>query len=243
MIARLTLVLAIVFFIMFMLGCSASPIPKNIEFLHQRAHEDYMAVRDVVKAGDIIFRMGRQPMLGGLLDFSKESAKMADSDVSHVCIVIQADNEGVGPSAGLLIANASVYGIERKFFRDWHVGGTENIVIKRVKPEYQFLIPQVLKIVNDLVKQDVIYNKSFEYNNETFYCSQLVDFAFRVNGYPLSDLVRIKDLPNYGPLFHGLACLIGKIDPAVEIAVPGNDQIGLFSSIMLETVIDLRSKK
>ena len=236
------LILTAIFFVMFMLGCSASPIPKNLELIQRRAEEDYLAVRDIVKAGDLIFRMGRQPMIGGLLDFSKESAKLADSDVSHVCIVIQAAG-GTGPSAGLLVADTSVYGIERRFFKDWHVRGTENMVVKRVKPEYQFLIPRVLETVNDLVERDIIYNETFEYNDETFYCSQAVDYAFRANGYPLSDLIRIKDLPNYGPLFHGLVCLVGKIDPAVKIAVPGNDRIGLFSSSMLETVIDLRGKK
>ncbi len=234
------LILIAIFFVMFMLGCNASPIPRNIELLHQRAHEDYLAVRDIVKAGDIIFRMGNQPVLGGLVDFSKETAQMADSDFSHACIVIQADNEGVGTSAGLLVADTSVYGIERSFFRDWHIEGTENLVIKRLKPEYDFLVPQALNTIDLLLDQDVLYNESFEYNNKTFYCSQVVDYAFRVNGYPLSNLVRLKDFPNYGFIFHGLGCLIGGVDPNTEVALPGNDEIGLFSSSMLETVIDLR---
>lgn len=231
--------LTAIFLIIFIFGCNISPIPRNLERIQQRADEDYLAVRDIVKAGDIIFRMGTQPILGGLVDFSKISAQIADSDVSHVCIVIQAAG-GIGSSAGLLIANASVYGIERKFFRDWHVGGTENMVVKRVKPEYQFLISQVLETVSDLIERDVIYNRNFEYNDETFYCSQMVDYAFRFNGYPLSNLVKIKDLPSYGFIFHGLSCLIGGIDPNVAVAVPGNDQIGLFSSPILETVVDLR---
>lgn len=237
------IILTVIFCVMFILGCSASPIPKNIEFLHKRAREDYLAIRDVAKAGDIIFRMGTQPVLGGLIDFSKETARMANSDFSHACIVIQADNEGVGVSAGLMVADTSVYGIERRFFKDWHIEGTENLVIKRLKPDYQFLVPQVLNTINLLLDQDVLYNESFEYNNKTFYCSQVVDYAFRVNGYPLSDLVRIKDFPNYGFIFHGLGCLIGGVDPNVEVALPGNDEIGLFSSPMLDTVVDLRRKK
>ncbi len=237
------IILTAIFFVMFILGCSASPIPKNIEFLRQRAREDYLAIRDLAKAGDIIFRMGNQPVLGGLVDFSKETAQMADSDFSHACIVIRADNEGIGNSAGLLIADISVYGIERRFFKDWHIGGTENLVIKRLKPDYQFLVPQALNTINLLLDQDVLYNESFEYNDETFYCSQVVDYAFRANGHPLSQLVRLKDFPNYGFIFHGLGCFIGGVDPNTEVALPGNDEIGLFSSPMLETVIDLRSKK
>lgn len=228
------------YFTILTMGCSASPIPRNVEFLRQRAREDYLAVRDIVKAGDIIFRMGNQPVLGGLVDFSKETARMADSDFSHACIVIQADNEGIGASAGLLVADTSVYGIERRFFRDWHIVGTENLVVKRLKPDYQFLVPQALNTISLLLDQDVLYNEDFEYNDKTFYCSQVVDYAFRVNGYPLSDLVRIKDFPNYGPIFHRLGCLIGGVDPNVEVALPGNNDIGLFSSSMLEMVIDLR---
>ena len=228
-----------------MTGC-ASPIPRDMEFRQQRAREDYLAVRDVVKAGDIIFRMGRQPIFGGLVDFSKTSAQMADSDFSHASIVIQAHNgesPRTNPSAGLLVADATVYGVERKFFRDWHITGTRNLVVKRLKPEYWFLIPQVLETVGEILERDALYNENFVYNDEKFYCSQMVDFAFRINGYPLSDLVSIRDFPNYGPLFHGIGCLISGIDPGEKVAVPGNDRIGLFSSAMLETVIDLRTQK
>jgi len=228
-----------------MTGC-ANPIPRNIKFLQRRALEDYLTVRDIVEAGDIVFRMGRSRVLGGLVDFSKTSAKMADSDLSHTCIVLQAYNgksPKTDPSAGLLVADTSVFGIERRFFRDWHIVGTENLVVKRLKPEYRFLIPKVLGTVGGIIERDALYNDDFQYNDERFYCSQMVDFAFRVNGYPLSDLVSIRDLPNYGPLFHGIGCLIGGIDPDVKVAVPGNDRIGLFSSPMLETVIDLRPQK
>lgn len=228
-----------------MTGCAASPIPHNIEFLQRQAREDYLAVRDVVNAGDIIFRMGNQRVLGGLVDFSKMSARMADSDFSHACIVLQAYNgesPRTDPAAGLLVADTSVYGIERKFFRDWHISGTENLVVKRLKPEYRFLIPRVLETVGGIIERDALYNANFVYNDERFYCTQVVDFAFRANGYPLSDLVSIRDFPNYGSFLHGTACLIGGVDPGVEVAIPGNDRIGLFSSPMLETVIDLRSK-
>ena len=232
-----------IFLMALSIACNASPIPRNIEYLHQRAREDYLAIRDVAKAGDIIFRMGRQPVFGGLVDFSRMSAKMANSDFSHACIIIQADNEGTGASAGLLIADTSVYGIERRFFKDWHILGTENLVIKRLKPDYQFLVPQTLNTINLLLDQDVIYNEDFKYNDETFYCSQMVDYAFRANGYPLSNLVGLKDFPNYGFIFHRLGCLIGDVDPNTQVALPGNDEIGLFSSFMLETIIDLRRKK
>ena len=56
---------------------------------------------------------------------------------------------------------------------------------------------------------------------------------------PLADRVRIRDLPRYN-VFIALCCLIGRIDPNQEIVVAGNDEIGLFSSPMLETVVDLR---
>ena len=240
-----TILLSIIWGII-MTGCSVNPVPRDIKFLQRRALEDYLAVRDVVEAGDIVFRMGRSKVLGGLVDFSKVSAKMADSDLSHACIVIQAYNgksPKTDPSAGLLVADTGVFGIERRFFQDWHIVGTENLVIKRLKPEYRFLIPKVLEIVGDIIERDVLYNDDFQYNDESFYCSQVVDFAFRVNGYPLSDLISIRDFPNYGPLFHGIGCLIGGIDPSVKVAVPGNDRIGLFSSPMLETVIDLRPQK
>jgi hypothetical protein len=113
-------------------------------------------------------------------------------------------------------------------------------VVKRLKPEFMHLIPQVLATVHDLIDQDVLYDRDFRHNDNKYYCTELVDHVFRVNGYPLADTLKIKDFPKLNWVY-GLMCKLGGIDTNEEAVVAGNKRIGLFSSDMLYTVLDLRN--
>jgi hypothetical protein len=68
----------------------------------------------------------------------------------------------------------------------------------------------------------------------------MVDHCFRVTGHPLASRIRIKDFPNNGLVMY-IGCAIGRIDMNNQAVVAGNERIGLFSSPMLETVLDLRT--
>lgn len=225
--------MACVFFLP-LLGCQIDPIPKNIEQLHRKASEAYLKLKPVVRKGDIIFRLGSTPIAGGILNFSTIIADMTESDFSHACFILDGDD--------ILIADVTPYGIERRFFRDWHITGSHNIVVRRLRPEYRYLLPKVMSTLEKLIDDDILYNRAFTYRDDTFYCTQLVDYVFRVNGAPLADTIKIKDFPNYNWVY-GMLCCIGGIDINIDGVIAGNEKIGLFSSPMLETVIDLRSKK
>jgi len=73
-------------------GCQIDPVPKNIQYLHGCAQDDYYKLDGIVQRGDIIFRLGSTPLLGGLLDFSAIMADWTDSDFSHACVVLQGDD-------------------------------------------------------------------------------------------------------------------------------------------------------
>jgi hypothetical protein len=224
-------VMVVLFSSVLLTGCAISPIPKNVATMHVQSRADFDALRPHVQVGDVIFRLGATKVAGGLLDFSKTVASMSDSDFSHACVVLQADD--------IMVADITMYGIERRFFRDWYISGTENVVVKRLRPEYRDLIPKVMGTLDELIDQDVLYNVEFSDNGNKFYCTEVVDHIFRVNGAPLADRMRIRDMPHYN-VFVAFCCLVGGIDADQEIVVAGNEEIGLFSSPMLETVVDLR---
>lgn len=215
-----------------LIGCQVDPIPGDITQLHELARHDYLVAQPLIQPGDIVFRLGNTKLLGGVLDFSKIIAEMTESDFSHACIVLESED--------FLIVDVTPFGIERRFFKDWHITGTRNIVVKRLKPEFMHLIPQVLATVHDLIDQDVLYDRDFRHNDNKYYCTELVDHVFRVNGYPLADTLKIKDFPKLNWVY-GLMCKLGGIDTNEEAVVAGNKRIGLFSSDMLYTVLDLRN--
>jgi hypothetical protein len=218
-------------FCLLLVGCQVHPVPSNIIRLHELARHDFQKAHPLVQPGDIVFRLGSTKLLNGVLDFSVIVADMSESDFSHACIVVEEHD--------FMIVDVTAYGIERRYFKDWHVTGSKNIVIRRLKPEYQFLVPIVLNTLNELVEKDVLYDKDFIFGDDKFYCTELVDHVFRINGYPLADPIRLEDLPRY-TWYYAFGCRVAGIDSDRKVIVAGNDKIGLFSSNMLYTVVDLR---
>jgi len=214
-------------------GCQMTPIPNDIEQWHDQARHDVPLLTPVVKEGDVLFRFSSTPLAGGLLDFSKSVAEATESDLSHAALVYR-----VGPE-GIVVVDVSPVGISRRYLSDWYHDGTYNVVVRRLRPEYRHLVPQVLAEAEKLVERDVLYDKKFVPDDDRFYCTEMVDHCFRVTGHPLAERIRIKDFPKKGVAMY-IVCAVGGINMDNEVVVAGNERIGLFSSPMLETVLDLR---
>jgi hypothetical protein len=215
-------------------GCQMTPIPKSIEKWHERAGREVPVLEPVLKEGDIIFRLSQTMLAGGLVDFSRTIADATESDLSHASLVYH-----VGPD-GIVLLDVSPVGISRRYLKDWYHDGTSNVVVRRLRPEYQYLIPQVLAEADRLLARDVLYDDKFVPDDDRFYCTEMVDQCFRATGHPLADRIRIKDFPRNGAVMY-IGCAIGGIDMNNPAVVAGNERIGLFSSPMLETVLDLRT--
>jgi hypothetical protein len=216
-------------------GCQMSPIPSDIGAWREEARRDVPALEPVLKEGDIVFRLSQTQLAGGLLDFSKTVADATNSDMSHATLVYRVQPDGV------VLVDVTPAGVARRYLVDWYLDGTDNIVVRRLKPEYAHLIPQVMAELRKLVAQDVLYDDKFVQNDDRYYCTELVDHCFRAIGHPLAERIRIKDLPRYGMAMR-LMCMVGGIDKRNKVAFAGNERIGLFSSPMLETVLDLRAR-
>lgn len=80
--------------------------------------------------------------------------------------------------------------------------GKPKVMVGRLKPEYQHLIPTAILEAQKHV--DKPYDSAFDFDNEAYYCSELIHFAFKAaNGG--SDLFHPKPMtykdPDTGELF------------------------------------------
>lgn len=210
-----------------------SPVPGNIQEMHAKTQRDVTQFFHILKPGDLLFRRGETPLFGGLIDFSQWVSDVTKSDFSHATLVHSVNQYGV------LVADITEYGIELRFLKDYYIEANNNFVVKRLKPEYQYLIPEVMKQLNVLIEEDVLYDEKFVCCDDKYYCTELVDECFRRTGHPLADKIKIKNLPGFGPL-EQIACNVAGIDSNSNAVFAGNNEIGLFSSPMLYTVLDWR---
>lgn len=210
-----------------------TPVPGNVERLHAEAIQMTAAVEPLLREGDIVFRLSNTQLLGGLIDFSKEVAKATESSFSHAVIVYRVTDDGV------ILADITNTGIARRYFIDWYMDGTENLAVKRLKPEYASALPLVMYQLRQYMSADVLYDPKFVALDDNYYCTELVDACFRNASCPLADRVAIRDWPKFNMLVRA-GCLAGGIDTRTQVAIAGNEKTGLFSSDKLFTVLDTR---
>ena len=215
-------------------GCSLTPVPQNIEQLHEETLRIIPLIEQKLQEGDIIFRLSQTQLLGGLVDFSKTIANATESDFSHAVLVYKISPDGI------ILADITPTGIARRYLIDWYIEGTSNFAVKRLKPEYQYYLPLIMCCVKQKIDEDILYDAKFAGNGVKFYCTEFVDHCFRQALCPLAPRLKIKDFPKFD-LFFSLGCFIGGIDINSEVAIVGNNKIGLFSSEKLETVLDFRN--
>ena len=224
------------FLVLLCFGCSFSPIPKNIAQTHEKSHQIKDAIEPLLQPGDLVFRLGTARIAGGL-NFSRMIAGITNSDFSHAVLIYKIDN------GEAIIPDISALGLQRFYLVDWLMDGNQNIVVKRLRPEYRHLIPAVLGNLEKIIETDPLYDDRLgAIEDDRFYCLEVVDYCFRQAGLILAPKIAMKNLPNF--LEYAIITCIGEvfagIDSSVPITVAGNDSIGLFSSPYLETVIDLR---
>ena len=168
------------------------------------------------------------------MDFSQEVRKATRSDFSHAVLVYKVEPDGV------LLADVVKSGVARRYVTDWYSDPAKNVVIKRLKPEHRYLVPLVLFEVEKFIRKDSPYDDKFVPDDERFYCTELVDHCFRTIGYPLARRIKLKHFPE-SKILVAVGCFLAGIDANNEVAVVGNEKFGIYSSSMLETVLDLRN--
>jgi hypothetical protein len=193
--------------------------------------------RDVLRDGDIVFRLGDARTLRGTFPLSRFIAEATGSPFSHTGIVAVEDGSPV-------VYDCSSAGVQRQPFEVWMLDCVGAFGVKRLEPEDRRRIPGVIAYCRSKFEQQVPFDYEFRPDDAALYCVELTEKAFRSQGLVLSQPVRIGDwehLNNY-PLtalatpYVTRLMLEHPITLEQPVYVPGNECQGVWASSLLETV-------
>jgi hypothetical protein len=115
--------------------------------------------------------------------------------------------------------------------------------VKRLKPEHRDRIPGVIGFCRAAFERQVPFDFGFRMEDDSLYCLELTEKAFRSQGLALSEPVRIGDW-EYLTSFPLTALLIPPVTGLVldrpialeqPVYLPGNEKHGIWASPVLET--------
>ncbi|MGO8900804.1 MAG: YiiX/YebB-like N1pC/P60 family cysteine hydrolase [Isosphaeraceae bacterium] len=209
------------------------PLPSNP--VMARWHE---WGRDVLRQGDIVFRLGDARVVRGMVPLSRFIARATGSPFSHTGIVAMEDGSPV-------VYDCSSPGIQRQPFEIWMLDSLGALGVKRLKPEHRARIAGVIGYCRIAYERQVPFDSGFRMDDDSLYCLELTEKAFRSEGLALSEPVRIGDW-EYLASFPLTAFLIPPVSGLVldrpitleqPVYLPGNERHGVWASPLLETVI------
>jgi hypothetical protein len=194
--------------------------------------------REVLRQGDIVFRLGDARVIRGMTPLSRFIARATGSPFSHTGIVAIEDESPV-------IYDCAAVGIQRQPFEIWMLDSLGGVGVKRLKPELRDRIPGVINYCRAAFERQVPFDFGFRMDDDSLYCLELTEKAFRSQSLALSEPVRIGDwecLESFPltafliPPVSGL--VLGRpITLEQPVYVPGNERQGVWASPLLETVV------
>ena len=208
------------------------PLPSNPEMARWRRWG-----RDVLRPGDIVFRLGDARVVHGMVPLSRFIARATGSPFSHTGIVAIEDGSPV-------VYDCSSAGVQRQPFEIWMLDSQGPLGVKRLKREHLERIAGVIGYCRTAYERQVPFDSGFRMNDDSLYCLELTEKAFRSEGLALSEPVRIGDW-EYLASFPLTAFLIPPVSGLVldrpitleqPVYLPGNEQHGVWASPLLETV-------
>jgi hypothetical protein len=209
------------------------PLPSNREMARCQRWG-----REVLHHGDVVFRLGDARVVRGLVPLSRFIARATGSPFSHTGIIAIEDGSPV-------VYDCSSSGIQRQPFEVWMLDSLGALGVKRLKPEHRKHIAGVIKYCRGAFERQVPFDFGFRMEDDSLYCLELTEKAFRSQGVALSEPVRIGDW-EYLSSFPLTAFLIPPVTGWVldrpitleqPVYVPGNERHGMWASPLLETVV------
>lgn len=125
-----------------------------------------------IRQGDILFQEGH---CGDFCQAIKDvTVGYQGKMFTHNGLVVQEEDS-------LFVVEAVFAGVVKTPLKDFlnrHVdeAGKPRAMIGRLKPEFQYCIPRAVSFVNSRLGKT--YDKAFDFNNDAYYCSELLYFAF-----------------------------------------------------------------
>ena len=209
------------------------PLPSNPEMARWHRWG-----REVLRQGDIVFRLGDARVVRGMVPLSRFIARATGSPFSHTGIVAIEDGSPV-------VYDCSSAGVQRQPFEIWMLDSLGPLGVKRLKPEHRERIAGVIGYCRSAFERQVPFDNGFRMEDDSLYCLELTEKAFRSQGLALSEPVRIGDW-EYLASFPLTAFLIPPVTGLVldrpitleqPVYVPGNERNGVWASPLLETVV------
>ena len=168
---------------------------------------------------------------------SRFIARATGSPFSHTGIVAIEDGSPV-------VYDCSAVGVQRQPFEVWMLDSVGALGVKRLKPEHRERIAGVVDYCRAAFERQVPFDNGFRMDDDSLYCLELTEKAFRSQGLVLSEAVRIGDW-GYLTSFPLTALLIPPVSGLVldrpikleqPVYVPGNERHGVWASPLLETM-------
>ena len=158
---------------------------------------------------------------------------MTRSRYSHTGIISREDGE-------IFVYDMTPIGARRTLFRHYLCDRMTWFAVKRPKPQFQGCIRDAVAYCQDVFRSRVGFDREFLLDNERLYCTELTEKSYRVSGLPLSEAIRVDDLPGYAdfPVVTILCRLCSPFHPDRQIIIAGNNEIGIWSSDKLTLVLD-----
>jgi Permuted papain-like amidase enzyme, YaeF/YiiX, C92 family len=196
--------------------------------------------RQVLRDGDIVFRMGDARLLHGYFPFSRFVANCSNSRFSHTGIIAI---EKEGP----VVYDMRHPAAARQPFRVWILDNVGCIGVNRLEPEFRGAIPAVLAYCRKAYQDQVPFDYELCLDDSALYCVEMTQKAFMAAGIELSKPIRLGDMERANEFS---ACMFG-VKLASEYTLdhpltfetlvyfPGNERHGLWSAKQLMTVVPL----
>jgi hypothetical protein len=189
--------------------------------------------RQNLKDGDIVFRMGDARAVLGLFPFSKVSAAIAASRFSHSGIVAVENGEPV-------VYDTTTTGPQRQPFQIWVLDTRGSFAVKRPRDPYGDRAAKAVEFCRAVYKSQTPFDFNMKLGDDQLYCIELTERSYQSAGLPLSQPLRLDNLPRYAefPTITRLMRLFTKMEPDQKAFVIGNESIGIWSSPALELVYE-----
>lgn len=193
--------------------------------------------QNVLRDGDVVFRLDDARTLLGYFPFSRFIANATGSPFSHTGIV--AVEEGRA-----FVYDTSSGGVRRQPFCVWVLDNIGPFGVRRLRPDLQQYAPGVVAFCRKLFEEQPPFDFEFGADDSKFYCAEMTEKAFRSQGLELSEPIRIGEWENLNryPIFSWLIRALSNVSLERPISldqpvwVPGNDHSGMWASPILETI-------
>jgi hypothetical protein len=183
------------------------PLPTNPVMTHWATWG-----KNILRDGDIVFRLGDAKALGGTFPLSQFIATATGSRFSHTGIVSV-------ESGSPVVYDCSSAGVQRQPFEVWMLDCVGAVGVKRLKPEYR---PDDAAFYCVELTEKAFRSQGLKLSEPV----KIGDWQ-HLGNYPLTALAT--------PFVTGLF-LTEPISLEQPVYVPGNDHEGVWSSSLLETV-------